>query len=227
MEVMVKRLSERAEFWIILIVAFGYPVVAGVMNLVAGPRKGPVRIADADLWMTAGYEALVGLLIIGFLRLRGMAWEALRPEISWLQTLRGVAVFFFGVGATFLAFAIAAGLPSAEERLSDTPIETAYGWPAAVAVVFVAPLFEECLNLGYLQERLRVHGAAFAVGASLLLRLLTNLEQGPQVVIGIVPIGLVFGIYYWRTGRMWPILVAHAMMEAIGLYAMSHPPAAG
>ena len=45
-------------------------------------------------------------------------------------------------------------------------------------------------------------------------------------VIGIVPIGLVFGIYYWRIGRMWPVLVAHAMMETIGLYAMSHQPAA-
>lgn len=225
---MVKRLSERAEFWILLLVAYGYPLVAGLMNLWAaraktGEAAAPVRVGDAELWTIVLYEVVAGALIVGFLRLRGRTWEELRPPVSRLDTLRGVGVFFGSIAATWLAFVIAAGLPAAGERLADVPVEATFGLLPAVLVAIINPLFEEGINLGYIQTRLRPHGASFAVGAALLVRLLANLDQGAHALVGIVPLGLLFGIYHWRTGRLWPVIVAHAMIEAISLYAVSHP----
>lgn len=218
---MVKRLSEHAEFWIILLVAYGYPMVAGVAEFWKTPSPEPVRITDADLLGLLAYELAAGLLILGFLRLRGIPWSGFRPPATWLDTLRGLGLFFGAIGAMWLAYAFAAGLPSAAERLAAGRMEAAYGIPAAALIAVVNPLFEECINLGYVQSRLHSQGAAFAVGAALLVRLLANLDQGPHALVGIVPLGVLFGLYYWRTGRLWPVIVAHAVLEGTGLYALS------
>lgn len=223
---MVKRLSERVEFWIILLVAYGYPMVVGVAGFRAEPSGGPARVTDADLGSLVAYELVVGLLILGFLRGRGVAWADLRPPATWLDTLRGLGLFFGAVVAMWAGFVFAATLPSAAERLANVPVEVSFGLPAAVLVALINPLFEECINLGYIQSRLRPQGAAYAVGVALLVRLLANLDQGPHALVGIVPLGLLFGIYHWRTGRLWPVIVAHAVIEAVGLYAVSHAPVA-
>ena len=224
---MVKRLSERAEFWILLLVAYGYPFVAGVMELWAAratdEARGPVRVGDADLWPIVIFELVAGGLILLFLRGRGRTWADLRPEVSWQDTVRGVGVFFGAIAAMWLALVFAAGLPAAGDRLADVPVEASFGLPAAVLVALINPLFEEAINLGYIQTRLRPQGAAFAIGGALLARLLANLDQGPHALVGIVPLGLIFGIYHWRTGRLWPVIVAHAMIEGISLYVVSHP----
>jgi len=230
---MVKRLSERAEFWIILLIAYGYPFIAGVQNLwnaravVVDESTAPVRMTDADLWRIVVFEVVAGALILGLLRARGMTWAKLRPAVSWQDTLRGVGVFCGSIGAMWLAFAFAAFLPAAGDRLANVPVEAAFGLAAAACVAIVNPLFEEAINLAFIQTRLREHGAAFAIGSALLARLLANLGEGPHALVGILPIGLLFGLYHWRTGRLWPVVVAHAMIEGIGLYLVSHAPVAG
>jgi len=228
---MLKRLSERAEFWVVLLLAYAYPVVAGLLNLwnnrvvTPGETPAPVQVSDADLWTVVVYEMVMGALILGFLRARGRPWSAFRLEIEPLDLVRGLAVFFGAFGAVWLAFVFASALPAAGERLADVPVQATFGLPSAVFVAVINPLFEECVNLGYIQTRLRAHGASFAVGAALLVRLLANLDQGPHVLVGIVPLGLLFGIYHWRTGRLGPVIVAHAMIEAFSLFAVSHQPA--
>jgi membrane protease YdiL (CAAX protease family) len=182
-----------------------------------------VHVGDADLWTIVLYEMAAGCLILGFLRLRGLPWSELRPVVTWSDTLRGIGVFFGAMGAVWLAFVFAAGLPGAAERLAEVPIEAAFGLLPAVLVVAINPLFEEAINIGYIQARLRPQGAAFAVGAALLVRLLANLDQEAHALVGIVPLGLLFGIYTWRTGRLWPVIVAHALIEGISLFAVSHP----
>lgn len=228
MGVMVKRLSERAEFWIVLLVAYTYPFVAGVLDLWSqhavepGQSAEPVRVSDADLWPVILYEIAVGLLILGFLRWRGIAWRDLRPEWSRVDAWHGLGLFFGAFGAIWMAFVFASVLPDAAERLANSTVEATFSLAAAGLLAVVNALFEEGVNLGYVQSRLRSQGAAFAIGATLLVRLLPNLGHGPHALVVIVPLGLLFGIYHWRTGRLWPVILAHAMFEAMNLFAMRH-----
>lgn len=64
---------------------------------------------------------------------------------------------------------------------------------------------------------MRAHGAGSAVGAALLLRLVLHIYQGPAAVVGVLPIGLIFGIYAWKTQRLWPVILVHAAMDFFGL----------
>ncbi len=217
---MLRRLSQRAEFWCIVVLAFGYPIAESAWALLQEPATGPIRITDADLWVTVGYELVVGMLILTILRLRGMPWAAWRPRLGQVETIHGIGLFFAAVMSMWLAYGLVSGFPGAADRLAARPVEGALGLVAIVAAALVNPVFGEAINLGYLQERLRGHGAATAIGAVLLVRLLTHAYEGPHAIVGVLPVGLVFGVYVWRTGRVWPAILAHLLLDLIGLLAL-------
>ena len=104
---------------------------------------------------------------------------------------------------------------------ADHPFTGAAAGPLAIVLVAVInPVFEELLWLGYfvqrLQPRLGWRGAALV---SVALRFAVHLYQTPTAELGILLIAVVFTWYYIRTQRIWPVIVAHMCMDAIGLLA--------
>jgi hypothetical protein len=57
------------------------------------------------------------------------------------------------------------------------------------------------------------------VNASIALRMSFHLYQGPGRIPRFAILGLVFTFFYIRTGRLWPLIVAHALLEAVALLA--------
>ena len=58
---------------------------------------------------------------------------------------------------------------------------------------------------------------ATAVNISAALRLSYHLYQGVAGVLALVPTGLLFAVWFVRTRQLWPLIVAHAMMDLVGL----------
>ena len=58
---------------------------------------------------------------------------------------------------------------------------------------------------------------AFAVGVSVLIRLLYHTYQGPMAVAFIFPMGVLFAVAYWRRRALWPLILAHGLFDFIGL----------
>jgi len=78
-----------------------------------------------------------------------------------------------------------------------------------------AALLEEVIVVGYLITRLqqlRVSEPA-AVGASALLRGAYHLYQGWGGFAGNLALGLFFGLFFTRTRRTWPLVVAHFLLD--------------
>jgi len=78
-----------------------------------------------------------------------------------------------------------------------------------------AALLEEVIVVGYLITRLqqlRLSGPA-AVGASALLRGAYHLYQGWGGFGGNLALGLFFGLFFIRTRRTWPLVVAHFLLD--------------
>lgn len=91
--------------------------------------------------------------------------------------------------------------------------------PLAIVVTSVVnPVFEEFLWLGYgvarLADRIGLRAAAVL---SILLRLGVHTYQGPWAVLGVLPLALAFTWYYGRIRRLWPVNVAHVLLDALGL----------
>lgn len=61
--------------------------------------------------------------------------------------------------------------------------------------------------------------ATTAVNISTGIRLSYHLYQGVAGVLALVPTGLLFAIWYVRTRQLWPLIVAHAIWDFVGLSA--------
>lgn len=64
-----------------------------------------------------------------------------------------------------------------------------------------------------------VVSVATAVNISAAIRLSYHLYQGVAGVLSVVPMGLLFAIWFARTRQLWPLIVAHAIVDFIGLAA--------
>jgi membrane protease YdiL (CAAX protease family) len=85
-------------------------------------------------------------------------------------------------------------------------------------VCLVNPFFEEVFVSGYVIAALDPRRTAWTgINVSVAIRLLYHLYQGPVGVLSVVPIGLVFAWWYARTGRLWPLVMAHALFDFLPL----------
>ena len=88
-----------------------------------------------------------------------------------------------------------------------------------VAICVINPIFEELIVVAYVIQAIeKKHGVTFAIGASVFIRLLYHLYQGPAAVVAILPMGVLFAVVYWRWRALWPLVVAHGLADLIALW---------
>lgn len=78
-------------------------------------------------------------------------------------------------------------------------------------------ILEEVVVVGYLMTRLRQLGASavMAVTASALLRGSYHLYQGFGAFLGNVVMGAIFSVFFLRTRRVLPLVIAHALIDVV------------
>jgi membrane protease YdiL (CAAX protease family) len=76
---------------------------------------------------------------------------------------------------------------------------------------------EEIIVVGYLLTRLEQLGVGSRAALlwSSLLRGAYHLYQGFGAGLGNVAMGLVFGYAWRRTGRLWPLVIAHGLIDTV------------
>jgi membrane protease YdiL (CAAX protease family) len=87
--------------------------------------------------------------------------------------------------------------------------------PVLVLNAIEVALLEEVVVVAYLVTRLRQLGLteSASVGASALLRGTYHLYQGWGGFLGNLAMGALFGTVFSRTRRVWPIVVAHLLLD--------------
>lgn len=89
--------------------------------------------------------------------------------------------------------------------------------PLLVLSAIRAGLVEEIIIVGYLMTRLK--HLTWAVPAIILtsavVRASYHLYQGTGQAAGNLAMGVVFAYYYHRTGRLWPLVIAHAVIDIV------------
>lgn len=103
-------------------------------------------------------------------------------------------------------------------------------WWAAVillASAAVAGLVEEIIVVGYLVTRLQQlkWSIPAIIAASALLRGAYHLYQGWPMALGNVAMGVVFALFYLKTGRVGPLIIAHWLLDAVSFIGPEVVPA--
>ncbi len=196
----------------ICFVCFGWFILISTESVASGFKD--TEFSDASLVGSILYELFFALLALSILRARGYAVETLYPAPTMLGALWGMLLYAAGLSA---AFALSSAFNPGE---GPQPIETALAnatssLPIVVASAVVNGAYEEIFLLGFLQRGLQRYGVEIAVGASLLVRVLYHLYQGPLGAVWVLGFGIVMSLYYLRTGRLFPVVFAHVLADIV------------
>ena len=223
----------RIEILVVLAVTFGLSAYTALLSLteavilglagqkVALNRKlSPIDLINLGLNLATVLQLLawgaLGLYLLwrsGFGPARiGLGRFRWRPDLLGglgLAALIGLP----GLGLYVAGRALGIGVEVVPSALNDT------WWriPLLLCVAFANGWAEEVIVVGYLLTRLRQLGigSGRALLLSSLLRGVYHLYQGFGAGLGNVVMGLVFGYTWQRTGRLWPLVIAHGLIDAV------------
>lgn len=236
MEIGLRR-ARRDEVWLVLGVSLGASAVYAAVSLVAKLTAArPLSQQTATLnpsqapgrpWLDLTYQLLgVFFGLVPAL----LAVHLLRRDPGQVGPLLGVdrrrPVFDLTAGAALAAVIGVPGLAlyllSRYLNLNATVVPAALPdvWWAVPVLVLSAlqnAVLEEVVVVGYLLTRLEQLGwrAAAAVTASALLRGSYHLYQGFGAFVGNAMMGVVFAVFFRRTRRLAPLVVAHSVLDIV------------
>ncbi len=188
----------------------------GLFILVAFQAMGAgfpdAQFTDAGNFNLVGLELVLGACALLYLHGRGFDIGSLYPAPTWSGSLLGLGVCALCVVAAWVAMALF-HTPGPAEMVD---ISFAAVSPAsAVALAVVNGSYEEIFLLGVLVRGLRGFGLSVAVGLPLLVRVLYHVYQGPLGVVSVAAAGLVMTLSYVATGRLWPAVLAHMLLDLL------------
>jgi uncharacterized protein len=211
---MLRRLSPVAELILVNLLCYGSFAAISIVGLIE--RKTTTVFDDRRALTILGIELVCGTLAVLLLRARGWKPADLGVRITLRHTLGGMLLLF---GSNLLIVLVAQLVQNATGINLDavTSFEARVTWPFLIALTLVNPLYDELFLVAYNVEATKANGAAFAITLSAAVRLLCSLEQGPIATVTILPLGLIFAFVYWRWRSVWPLIVAHAVMDFMGM----------
>jgi membrane protease YdiL (CAAX protease family) len=197
------------------------PIFASIMSLgTPGSSAAPV-FTNAELLATIIFEVVQLGFLTWFLRLRGWTLEKFGLGFSWSGTLVGLLLLVATYGLVAGVQQLAQGvfnydLQNAIERAPKADKDLSVQLVFLVSVV--NGIFEELFVAGYIITAITPRrGMWTAINVSVVVRLLYHLYQGPIGVLTIVPMGLLYGYLYSRTRQLWPLIVAHVLLDIVAL----------
>jgi membrane protease YdiL (CAAX protease family) len=133
-------------------------------------------------------------------------------DLAWGAGLAAV-IGIPGIGLYYLAKALDLNATIVPTALND------HWWTLPVLVMSAAQnaVLEEVVVVGYLITRLRQLGwsPAQTLVSSAVLRGSYHLYQGFGAFVGNAAMGVIFGGYFQRKGRVLPLVIAHAILDVV------------
>jgi membrane protease YdiL (CAAX protease family) len=207
----------QTEFWLVVAVVFG-PFIA--RSLWSALNHETVQMTSASLWRLVGYELTVGALMLFVLRDRhATALRAVQRPSARDALVGGVLALVAWLCYTAAWISSTLLVPGSIEGLGAAyDMQPHVGYAVVVLVSLVNPVFEEGFLCGYLVSALASRlGANAAVAISVSIRLLYHVYQGPIAILSVVPMGAILALWYLRTRRIWPPIIAHACLDCFAL----------
>jgi CAAX protease family protein len=206
-----RALPEWGERALIIAICFGPIILSSSLAFLRG-RHSLVRTdaRTASLLAVEMFSTSAALLI---LKVRGGRSLFGKMRVSIPATSRG-ALLWIGLLFLWMSSATLARVCG----LKLTPANTfrflqRESWAVGIPFLLLNSYFEERFVAGYLVESLERHGPAMAVAVSVAVRFLYHTYQGWLDVVAILPMGILFGVEYWRKRNLYPLMVAHTAMN--------------
>lgn len=220
------RRRQITEVLLVLFVTFGTSGIRAALRLVDSLQKAPLKEQSTTLidaqsqvhWLDLALQATSALTLFAW---GGLAWYLLEEKWHWpkwgdLARGAGFAALIGLPGLTFYVAAVHLGLSKVV-----VPATSAVQIPTSLLWAFANGFGEEFVVVAYLCTRLKQFGWKpwQVIAASAVLRGSYHLYQGISAGIGNIVMGVVFAWYFQRTGKVWPLVLAHFLIDAVAYIA--------
>lgn len=226
------------EITLVLVLTFGMSGVRSALRLTSAlidPR--PLNEQSATLnssqavvpWIDALLQlcsaaVLFGWGMLALFLLANISYKgrsAALPRFNGLIDARnlahgvGLAALIGLPGLIFYVTAVKLGL---SKEVIPTGLDSRWWEDGALLVWSAANAFgEEIVVVLWLMTRLKQMGWALSatIAASSILRGSYHLYQGISAGFGNIIMGVIFAYYFHKTGRIWPLVIAHFIIDAV------------
>jgi uncharacterized protein len=212
------------EFPVVLGVALGHFIFRSLNDVLSGNVLGTQGYGDFysadEIYDLVSYELTLLPFLVAILFFGGWRPRDFRLGLSRRSTAIGVVVFaglwtldWFTVWAMKAMFP---ALHSAIEMWWSYYPDPAPGLGAILLLALVNSVFEEVFVCAYVVKALhRRFGLVAAIWVSTALRASYHLYQGLTAAPLHIAFGLVQGSIYARYGRLWPLILTHALTNFV------------
>ena len=236
-----ERQTLRLEVIIMLAVTFGLSAVSAMLELAdavlsglssrivaLNPMRSKYDLINLGLNLTSIVQLLAwGALGAYLLRRSGFSFDriGLTPARWRADVLGGIGLAAV-IGLPGLGLYVVARMLKLAAAVEPSALnDTWWRVPVLVLAAFANAWAEEVIVVAYLMTRLRQLGmsSAGALAWSSVLRGAYHLYQGFGAGLGNLAMGLVFGYVWQRTGRLWPLVIAHGIIDTVAFvgYALA------
>ncbi|WP_311357490.1 CPBP family intramembrane glutamic endopeptidase [Corynebacterium riegelii] len=217
----------KVEILIVLAVTFGTAGLRAGLRLIDALFNAPLNqqttvLVDAQssvTWMDLALQLTSALVLV--------SWGALAWYLLWVDDPArfrwrwprwrdwgwgaGLAALIGLPGLAFYVTAVHLGLSKVVVPATD-----AVQIPTSLLWAFANGFGEEIVVVLYLMTRLGQLGWKpwQVIAASSVLRGSYHLYQGISAGVGNIVMGVVFCAWFARTGRVWPLVIAHFLIDA-------------
>jgi uncharacterized protein len=225
------RSAVSVEVVLVLLLSLGQSAVYAVVSITAKLTAGPLSQQTATLnpsrsprpYLDLTYQLLeitfalvpvaLALYLLGSAR-AGLGLSFDRPAFD----ARWGAALAAGIGIPGLLLVYAAAELGLNARIVPAALQPVW-WAVPVLILAAVQnaVLEEVIVVGYLITRLRTIGLStvMIVATSAVLRGSYHLYQGFGAFLGNAAMGVVFALFFLRTRRVMPLIVAHTLLDVV------------
>ncbi|WP_432981494.1 CPBP family intramembrane glutamic endopeptidase [Dactylosporangium sp. CA-233914] len=232
---MIEKRGVRAEILLVLGVSLGSSAIYSILKIIdrltyvkplseQTATLNPTVVADRP-WLDLLYQlAGIGLGVVPALLAVHLLHKAHEDLAIGLDARHPGGDLLRGAGMAALIGLPGLGLVWAARQLgvSAQIVPEALGehlWSVPVLILSAVEngVLEEVVMIGYLLTRLRDLGWGPwpAIVTSAVIRGSYHLYQGFGGFVGNLVMGLVFGYFFRRTGRVLPLIIAHSILDIV------------
>jgi membrane protease YdiL (CAAX protease family) len=224
------------EFVVVAALVMALPIRNSTVAALHGSSGRFMQLFMADTrlsWAIVLESVLLGLFLL-YLHRRGWRPADLRVGLGWWTTLEGLGLFAVCFVATTVVLVAALWVMFKVENrfvyFSDFWASMAphiarhsihLSWPVIVVSMVLNAFLEEVVCMGYIFNQLAARrGPALALIVTVFVRVACHTYQDPAHLTGIAVLFTIYGLFYCRVWKLWPLIFAHLVLDIFSLSAL-------
>jgi len=207
-------LKAIAEAIIVLTLGFGLFIYSSTKTAFFSNSIAPATqdYNSYDFAFIVIYDFISLTIIVYYLKYRRWTIKDFNLDFTPIMLGIGLLLAIFRVSSGLIVSNTIAFINSLNPTTINAPDITLHtNFLSMAIIVVVNSFFEEFLLMGYVFKRFEKMHPAFVILISAIIRASYHTYQGLNFLPSILIMAVIFGTYYTKYKKLWPLIIAHTI----------------